>query len=233
MYNNQYVTNRRHQQGGYTYVQNTGWVPSNGCACNTNIQSRANCTLNGLRSNEQETAQKQNINQEASKSVSKDDEMVPILETKRDAHEHTVEPEDTLYKIAMEYGTTVEELKLINNLQNDLIFPGQTILLPVKDEMTGQMKLMEYITVENDTFSIIEEKSGVPLELIAQYNDLTEISLQAGQSVAIPYYESYIIKEDDTIEAILERFGLSPLEFIELNPQYVEPGATIHIGVKR
>ncbi|QQS19222.1 LysM peptidoglycan-binding domain-containing protein [Candidatus Saccharibacteria bacterium] len=43
----------------------------------------------------------------------------------------TVRPGDTLSKIALRHGTTVEELVRLNNIQNpDLIFPDQAIKLP-------------------------------------------------------------------------------------------------------
>jgi nucleoid-associated protein YgaU len=43
---------------------------------------------------------------------------------------YTVRPGDSLWKIAQKYGTTVNDLKITNNLNSDLIFPGQTLIIP-------------------------------------------------------------------------------------------------------
>lgn len=43
---------------------------------------------------------------------------------------YTVKAGDSLWKIAQKYGTTVHWLKKANNLNSDLIFPGQTLIIP-------------------------------------------------------------------------------------------------------
>ena len=43
---------------------------------------------------------------------------------------YTVKPGDTLYAIAQSFGTTVDNLKLLNNLTNNTLSIGQKLLLP-------------------------------------------------------------------------------------------------------
>lgn len=50
---------------------------------------------------------------------------------------HTVGPGETLFGIAMLYGTSVDELLQLNNVPNrDLIYPGETLVLPGRVEAT-------------------------------------------------------------------------------------------------
>ncbi len=43
---------------------------------------------------------------------------------------HTVRAGDTLYSIGRRYGVTVDQIKRLNNLSNDLIYPGQQLNIP-------------------------------------------------------------------------------------------------------
>lgn len=58
---------------------------------------------------------------------------------------YTVQKGDTLYSIASRYGISVDNLIQINGLDgNEYIYPGQIILVPMKD-------LAIYVTKEGDT----------------------------------------------------------------------------------
>lgn len=46
---------------------------------------------------------------------------------------HTVVPGESLWRISIRYGTTVEELQRMNGLKGDLIFPGQKLIVPEKN----------------------------------------------------------------------------------------------------
>lgn len=46
------------------------------------------------------------------------------------AASHTVIPGDTLWGIGVSYGSTVDQIKKANNLQGNLIFPGQKFFIP-------------------------------------------------------------------------------------------------------
>ncbi|MGB4631445.1 MAG: LysM domain-containing protein, partial [Tepidanaerobacteraceae bacterium] len=53
------------------------------------------------------------------------------------ANYHVVQPKETLWGISRLYGLTVDELFRLNNLQSDLIHPGQRLLVS-KDEAEGE-----------------------------------------------------------------------------------------------
>ncbi|MCY8077542.1 LysM peptidoglycan-binding domain-containing protein, partial [Bacillus haynesii] len=50
-------------------------------------------------------------------------------EEKSEEKQYTVQPGDTLSKIAKEFGVTVSDLQKRNNLKSDLIIAGQTIAI--------------------------------------------------------------------------------------------------------
>ncbi|SHG86363.1 Putative peptidoglycan binding domain-containing protein [Thermosyntropha lipolytica DSM 11003] len=53
-----------------------------------------------------------------------------VLSRKIAARTYTVRAGDTLYKISLKYGTSVNAVKQANNLKSDMIYPGQVLLIP-------------------------------------------------------------------------------------------------------
>ena len=54
----------------------------------------------------------------------------PPEETPPQACRHIVQPGDSLYTVALQYGTTIEDLRLLNRLTIDLLDVGQELILP-------------------------------------------------------------------------------------------------------
>lgn len=79
---------------------------------------------------------------------------------------YTVKKGDTLYQIAMDKGTTVQNLLLINGLkESDYIYPDQQILIPGEG-------VNIYVT-ENETLNSVASKLGMSTEdLINQNNSI-------------------------------------------------------------
>jgi len=78
--------------------------------------------------------------------------------------DYTIKPGDTLYKIAKRNGTTVAELKRLNNIKNvNLIFAGKT--LKIKDD-AQQMSTSDAIAMLNQT-----HKNSEPQPITQQGNE--------------------------------------------------------------
>jgi len=78
---------------------------------------------------------------------------------------YTVEKGDNLYQIASRYGTTVQNLLLINGLEDSgYIYPGQQILIPNED-------INVYVT-EEETLESVSSKSGVSIQDLLEQNKM-------------------------------------------------------------
>lgn len=94
--------------------------------------------------------------------------------------DYTVERGDTLKKIADEHGVTLTELLEVNTIPNpNLIYPGQTIVIPGKDQA--------YQVVPGDTLSKIAARYGSTVSALVQANSIANPNLiRVGQRLTIP-----------------------------------------------
>ena len=96
---------------------------------------------------------------------------------------YTVEVGDSLYGIANKYGMTVEELKKLNNLQNNLLSIGQKLIVKYNDSLDT---VDFYEVKKGDTLYGIALKNNISVNDLMNYNDLTSSFLQVGQVLKIP-----------------------------------------------
>jgi LysM repeat protein len=82
---------------------------------------------------------------------------------------------DYLWKIANTYGTSVEDLKLINGLQSDLILVGQKLRVPIMYEI-----------VPGDTLWKLSQAFNSTVHSIKTTNGLTSDVIYIGQKIKIP-----------------------------------------------
>ncbi|MBE6147654.1 MAG: LysM peptidoglycan-binding domain-containing protein [Firmicutes bacterium] len=77
---------------------------------------------------------------------------------------YTVKKGDNLYRIALQYNITAQQLAQINGLElNEYIFPNQKLIVPKEG-------VQVYITRDGDTIQTIIDKLGTALEEIFVYN---------------------------------------------------------------
>lgn len=136
---------------------------------------------------------------------------------------HTVSSGETLYKIASTYGTTVNELKKLNNLISDNLYPGQTLKLPgTTEENIGNT----YTVKKGDTLYQIASKYNISVDELKSLNNLTSNTLSVGQTLKIRNntsdkvtedYDFYTIKNGDTLFKIANEFNTTVDEIKKLN----------------
>lgn len=130
---------------------------------------------------------------------------------------YTVEMGDTLYEIAKKYNVSVNSLVEANSLDSTIIYPNQVIVIPIKIN-DGGMYFEEYMVKPNDTIEIISEKLNVSKDMISRYNDISRLMLDGNQVIKIPReYETYEITSTDSIDTILSKTNMTPLEILEAN----------------
>jgi len=143
--------------------------------------------------------------------------------------EHIVKPKDNLNMLAEKYGTTINELKALNNLTGNNLSIGQVLKIPVKsgeatqvqNSMTSvpakeQVKSVEQPIAQQSTESTnqtliehtvqpkeflgkIAEKYGTTVDEIKKANNLSGINLRIGQKLKIPATKN--IEENKVVTA--------------------------------
>ena len=102
---------------------------------------------------------------------------------------YTVQAGDYLYKIAQQFGTTVEAIKDANDLTNNNLQIGDVLLIPdgSEDDDEEETPSETYYTVQaGDYLYKIAQKFGTTIEAIKDANDLTNNNLQIGDVLLIP-----------------------------------------------
>ena len=90
-------------------------------------------------------------------------------------YNYVVKQGDSLYKIAKEYGVTVNDLLEANGLKNALIYPNQVLIIPLNNN--GEIYFVEYVVMENDSLESIASKYNVSLKDLNNYNNLEKLYL--------------------------------------------------------
>lgn len=166
--------------------------------------------------------------------------------------EYTVQSGDTLSAIARRYGTTVQELVDINNIQNaNLIYPGEKLRILTNSTTQGNEERgtgsITYTVKRGNTLSQIARAYHVSVEHIVELNDIenpnliypgeklriTESNVTDLSPVDNTIQVYYVVKEGDTLNGIARRFGITLNEILQYNdiqnPNLIYPGQTIKI----
>ncbi|MBC6110834.1 LysM peptidoglycan-binding domain-containing protein [Pedobacter fastidiosus] len=128
-----------------------------------------------------------------------------------DIIEHTVKAKENLNMLAEKYGTTINEIKALNNLTSSNLSIGQVIKIPAKNnsastqakerveppvnkipetvstpETNGDQTMIEHAVQPKEFLGKIAEKYGTTVEEIKKANNLTGNNLRIGQKLKIP-----------------------------------------------
>ncbi len=109
------------------------------------------------------------------------------------------------------------------------------------------MNCLMHVIQEGDTLYSISRRHNVPLGVLFKANPFVEIyNLQIGDELCIPImqpvppmdFETYVVKEGDTLESILDNFGINLDDLSQFNnmapgmlDQNLIPGTVIEIPV--
>ena len=95
-----------------------------------------------------------------------------------DADTYTVKKGDTLWDIAVNNGTTVDQLMQDNNLTSSLIFPGDKLTYNTTVAQVAQAKEQGYYTVVlGDTLGKVANRFGVSVDELVKLNNLSNPNL--------------------------------------------------------
>lgn len=143
--------------------------------------------------------------------------------------EYVVKKGDTLFDIARKNNVTVDELKDVNMLTSNNIYPGQILLIPM-DVSENDFYFEKYVTKENDTINQIAKKESVDESLLTTFNDISKFKLVENQSMKIPRSKVYVVVEGDTVEKVLRKSGKSCIELMKANEStWIKEGTIIKL----
>jgi len=139
--------------------------------------------------------------------------------------EYRVRPGDTLSVIALRNGTSIDDLRSLNRLQNDRIFAGETLTVGINPQAASS-GIGEYHVGPGDTLSEIARVHGMTLSELRAVNRLTGDTIVAGTTLIVsggptppvaPDTAEYEVRWGDTLGDIARRFGVEMRELMEIN----------------
>ncbi|QKY71055.1 LysM peptidoglycan-binding domain-containing protein [Lentibacillus sp. CBA3610] len=139
---------------------------------------------------------------------------------------HVVQSGDTIWQLAQNYGTAVNQIVLLNELDNpDVLVVGESLVIPEP----GQ----EYVVQPGNTLWQIGRMFGVTAQELAVANNITDPSLiYPGQMLINPYFP-HIVQAGEYIWGIAQQYGVTPEQIIAANdieqPGLIFPGQTLRI----
>lgn len=143
---------------------------------------------------------------------------------------YVVKKGDSLWSIANQYGTTVNDIKKYNNLASDSLSIGQiieipsatSIVTPSEDDIINEENL--YIVQNGDTLWSISRKFGVSVNDIKNANNLTNDVLSVGMNLIIPTGTVsnnniivYTAKRGDSLWALAREYNTTINDIKQLN----------------
>jgi len=171
---------------------------------------------------------------------------------------HVVQRGETLYSIAVRYGTTVQAIANANGLRNaSLIYTGQRLAIPTGGGTSGASTSGgattaggRYTVRRGDTLWSIATRYGTSIAAIRQANGLASNLIYTGQSLVIPGSSGatssgstsqassggqiYTVRRGDTLASIAYRYGTTVSAIARANglanPNLLYPGQTLRIS---
>ena len=146
---------------------------------------------------------------------------------------YTVQKGDTLYSIARKFDTTVDKIKVLNNLNSDVITEGQTLKISDEDNQSNRDT---YTVQKGDTLYSIAQKFNTTVDELKKINNLTSNTLSIGQILKVketPDNENnlnyYTVQKGDSLYSIAKKFKVNLNDLIKANNLL---NTTIKVGDK-
>ena len=106
--------------------------------------------------------------------------VIPVPSTESSFNTYIVVSGDTLYKIANKFNVSVDNLKDTNNLTNNNLSVGQTLIIP------STTSYLTYVVKPGDSLYSIARTYGTTVSEIESLNNLSTSTLSVGQRLLLP-----------------------------------------------
>jgi LysM repeat protein len=152
--------------------------------------------------------------------------------------EYTVQTGDTLWGLALRFGTTVETIKSRNSLTSDIIYKGDTLII----SGTGAGETVTHIVQPGENLFRISLKYGTTVEAIAAVNGVINPNIvYVGQELTIPKgslapgtgVRYHVVQPGETLWSIALRYDTTPWKIAAANGisniSFIYAGRTLRI----
>ncbi len=129
---------------------------------------------------------------------------------------YVVKEGDTLYGISKQFGVSVNDLMSANDMKDDVVVLGSTMVIPNLDVVTYKVK-------EKDNLYNIAKNFGVSVSDIMNANNMDSEDLIIGEILVIPSVGSdvsfinYIVVDNDNLYDIARRYNTTASAIKKLN----------------
>lgn len=137
---------------------------------------------------------------------------------------YVVKKGDTLWQLARQFNTTVDQIKEANNLTSNSLSIGQVLIIPGLNEDVDSDENEYYIVKKGDTLYQISQKYGLSVDELKRLNNLSSNSLTIGQRLLVKKgipssttYDTYTVKKGDSLYQIAQMYNTSVDEIKSLN----------------
>ena len=152
------------------------------------------------------------------------------------ASEITVDSGDTLWSLSSEAGKTVEEVKSLNNLTSDLIFPGDVLKIdgevknaPAPTEETKEVATdaTTYTIEAGDTLFSIANQFNVTVSDLQEWNNLSTDLIFVGKTISVAGDQGQAeaapaVEETTEVEEAQEAHAVEEVQEVEAAPAVEE-----------
>ena len=134
---------------------------------------------------------------------------------------YTVKAGDSLWKIANQYGVTVDDIISANNLTTTTLQIGQVLTIPTgTTPVPPQENYTNYTVKAGDSLWKIANQYTTTVDAIKQLNNLTSNNLSVGQVLKIPTkenYTNYTVKAGDSLWKIANQYNTTVDQIKQIN----------------
>ena len=155
------------------------------------------------------------------------------------ASDYTVKSGDSLWKIANDHSVTINQLRNWNQLNSDIIFPGQTIKTSATTNSTSTNNSTKQYTIKSgDSLSVIARDHHTSVSSLLNLNPSiqSEHRIFVGQVIQVPSNNTatptntirptsttYTIKNGDSLTVVAKNHGVTYQSLLAANPKITDP----------
>lgn len=115
------------------------------------------------------------------------------------SQDYIVKNGDSLFTVSKEYNISIDNLKLINNLDNDIIYAGQ--VLDVDFDLLG------YTVKSGDSLWKLAQSLDLDVNTIKNINNLTSDNIYIGQKLKLSASYGHVVESGDSLWIIANKYG--------------------------